>query len=163
MHLLVCLDESDVSKAILPEAARIADAGAFDVSLLHVRDVTRVHALHKHADGGDVALPGRLGARDRQIVRETIDDRDAALGRAEATARDTLDAALTHLAHGGACTVVHGADAAAEIIRYAREHDIGLIAMSAHSRHGISRLVWASTTQALIDSGVAPVMVVRPL
>ena len=66
------------------------------------------------------------------------------------------------LPEGTKCVVLHAAHPAEALIAYAGDHQIGLIAMATHSRRGISHFVWGSSTEAVIRSGVAPVLVVRP-
>jgi len=48
------------------------------------------------------------------------------------------------------------------IIEAAREDSVDLIAMSTHGRSGISAMVHGSVTEAVLSSGVAPVLLVRP-
>ena len=49
------------------------------------------------------------------------------------------------------------------IVEYAREQDVDLIAMATHGRSGLSRLVQGSVASQVLQSGVAPVLLVRPL
>jgi nucleotide-binding universal stress UspA family protein len=49
-----------------------------------------------------------------------------------------------------------------EIIRYAKEHDIGLIVMSTHGRSGISHLLVGSVAENVVRKSSCPVMTVRP-
>jgi nucleotide-binding universal stress UspA family protein len=51
---------------------------------------------------------------------------------------------------------------AGAIIEYAREHDFDLIAMATHGRGGLTQLVQGSVASAVVKSGVAPVMLIRP-
>ena len=51
-----------------------------------------------------------------------------------------------------------------EITRYAREHEIDLIAMGTHGRGGgIKRLLMGSVAENVVRSATCPVMTVRPL
>ena len=52
---------------------------------------------------------------------------------------------------------------ASVIIEYAKEHAIDLIAMATHGRSGLSRAVQGSVASEVMQSGVAPVLLVRPL
>jgi len=49
------------------------------------------------------------------------------------------------------------------IVDYAREQAVDLIAMATHGRSGLSRLVQGSVASQVVQSGVAPVLLVRPL
>jgi nucleotide-binding universal stress UspA family protein len=48
------------------------------------------------------------------------------------------------------------------IIERAREEQPDVIVMATHSRQGISHLLFGSTTEEVVRSGVAPVLVVHP-
>jgi nucleotide-binding universal stress UspA family protein len=49
-----------------------------------------------------------------------------------------------------------------EIIDFAREGGFDLIVMATHGRSGLSELVQGSIAGAVVKSGVAPVLLVRP-
>jgi nucleotide-binding universal stress UspA family protein len=49
------------------------------------------------------------------------------------------------------------------IVDYAREQAVDLIAMATHGRSGLNRLVQGSVASQVVQSGVAPVLLVRPL
>jgi len=51
--------------------------------------------------------------------------------------------------------------AAEEIITYAEENNIDLIAMSTHGRSGIGRWVFGSVTDKVLHAGDVPVLTVR--
>jgi nucleotide-binding universal stress UspA family protein len=57
----------------------------------------------------------------------------------------------------------HVSDGAASlIIEHAREEQADVIVMATRSRQGISHLLFGSTTEEVVRSGVAPVLVVHP-
>ncbi len=57
--------------------------------------------------------------------------------------------------------IVHG-DAAAEIVRVARERQVDLIVVSSHGRTGLGRILFGSTAEAVVRHASCPVLVVKP-
>ncbi len=58
-------------------------------------------------------------------------------------------------------TVVEGSPKA-EIIRYARTHDIDLIVMATHGRTGLAHVLMGSVAEAVVRTAPCPVLTVRP-
>ena len=57
--------------------------------------------------------------------------------------------------------IVHG-DAAAEIVRVAKEREVDLILISSHGRTGLGRILFGSTAEAVVRHANCPVLVVKP-
>lgn len=57
--------------------------------------------------------------------------------------------------------IAHG-DAAAEIVRVAKERDVDLIVVSSHGRTGLGRILFGSTAEAVVRHASCPVLVVKP-
>lgn len=57
--------------------------------------------------------------------------------------------------------IVHG-EAAAEIVRVAKEKSIDLIVVSSHGRTGLGRMLFGSTAEAVVRHSSCPVLVVKP-
>ncbi len=57
--------------------------------------------------------------------------------------------------------IVHG-EAAAEIVRVAREREVDLIVISSHGRTGLGRILFGSTAEAVVRHASCPVLVVKP-
>jgi nucleotide-binding universal stress UspA family protein len=57
--------------------------------------------------------------------------------------------------------LVHG-DAAGEIVRVAKEHDVDLIVISSHGRTGWGRMIFGSTAESVVRHAHCPVLVVKP-
>jgi nucleotide-binding universal stress UspA family protein len=57
--------------------------------------------------------------------------------------------------------IVHG-DAAAEIVRVARDREVDLIVVSSHGRTGWGRILFGSTAEAIVRHASCPVLVVKP-
>jgi nucleotide-binding universal stress UspA family protein len=58
-------------------------------------------------------------------------------------------------------TVVRYGDYAEEIIQFARENEVDLIAMATHARKGMSRIVFGSNAERVLHCLPAPVMLLR--
>lgn len=58
--------------------------------------------------------------------------------------------------------IIARGDAAAEIVRAAREIDVDLIVISSHGRTGIGRILFGSTAEAVVRHATCPVLVVKP-
>src|SRR5258705_11786851 len=57
--------------------------------------------------------------------------------------------------------IVHG-DAAAGIVRVARERQVDLVGISSHGRTGWGRILFGSTEEAVVGQASVPVLVVKP-
>jgi nucleotide-binding universal stress UspA family protein len=55
-----------------------------------------------------------------------------------------------------------GDDVDAELVKFAKEHQIDLIAMATHGRTGLAKVVMGSHAARMLGQRLAPVMVVRP-
>jgi nucleotide-binding universal stress UspA family protein len=57
--------------------------------------------------------------------------------------------------------IVHG-DAAAEIVRVAKEREVDLIVIASHGRTGLGRILFGSTAEEVVRHASCPVLVVKP-
>ncbi len=57
--------------------------------------------------------------------------------------------------------IVHG-EAAAEIVRVAKDRNVDLIVVSSHGRTGWGRILFGSTAEAVVRHASCPVLVVKP-
>ncbi len=57
--------------------------------------------------------------------------------------------------------IVRG-EAAAEIVRVAKERGVGLVVISSHGRTGLGRILFGSTAEAVVRHASCPVLVVKP-
>lgn len=57
--------------------------------------------------------------------------------------------------------ITHG-DAAAEIVRVAKEKEVDLIVIASHGRTGIGRILFGSTAESVVRHAHCPVLVVKP-
>jgi nucleotide-binding universal stress UspA family protein len=57
--------------------------------------------------------------------------------------------------------IAHG-EAAAEIVRVAKDRNVDLIVISSHGRTGLGRILFGSTAEAVVRHASCPVLVVKP-
>jgi nucleotide-binding universal stress UspA family protein len=139
-QIVVTLDGSDLSEAAVPVAARLAADLDADVTLLRV--VPPQGEKRSRPSRGDL-LP--------LIDLEEHQAGDALRGFAGAFP----DLAVQ-------CVVLVGRHAAEEIVDYLRHHPVDFVVMATHGHSGLRHLVAGSVTDAVVRSGLAPVVAVRP-
>jgi nucleotide-binding universal stress UspA family protein len=84
--------------------------------------------------------------------------------QAEHTAQEYLDAVADRLRVEGFHVSTHLSrlNAADAIVEFAEHHNVDLIAIATHGRSGVSRWVFGSVTQKVMQAAPAPMLVVRP-
>ena len=77
----------------------------------------------------------------------------------------TVDDLATSLQHRKICAEgdIDTGDPAMRILHYAEANHMDLIVMSTHGRTGLSRWVYGSVANKVLQAAPCPVMVVRPL
>lgn len=177
MKILVALDGSKFSEAVIEPAAKLAREAQAEVVLAQVvepHDIhsTRVTSREMHDVVEDEYAvsdmhSGRHGDNlmgSRVIdVPETLETSGQALDRVQTGAEDYLHqiSLRFHPVHPEVRVLV-GDDVEEELAAIARENQIDLIAMASHGRTGLGRLVLGSHADRMLKQGVAPVMIVRP-
>ena len=156
--ILVPLDGSSFGEAILGTVARLAPPLGARVELLLVLDPAHEPALAGSRSGG-VALAAAGGGQPPMGAVTRAGDWWAV----EQAARAYLAGCAEELPSVATTCVVDVADdPAAVIIARARQAHADLIAMATHGRTGLGQLLAGSVCAAVIRSGVAPVVVLRP-
>jgi nucleotide-binding universal stress UspA family protein len=133
-NILVPLDGSKETEAILPEVLRIAT----------IED--RIHFLHVVPP---VPAPAGLP------VSHLIGLLEQALAYLQATREKWLPGR-------GGLDLVRSGDAVQEILGVALEKNIQLIAMSTHARSGLGRFLLGSVASEVVKASQLPVLLVRP-
>jgi len=161
-RILVTLDRSDASEAILREVEHIASGSAPEVVLLTVAEVPDAAAEVPYplVVGGAVAP----GAVIEVPPPRTAEDKGQALERARQELTDYLEEKAIVLRHIGARveTEVRFGDPAKEILAEAKARRVDLIAMATHGRTGLAQVIFGSVAARVLGSGVRPVLLVRP-
>jgi len=105
-----------------------------------------------------------LGSADREDGSGVFPDVSPALDKADAAARERLDAGA---AHGGAAQVtveratVRSVNAHEGIVRYAEDQSVDLLVIAMGSRSGLGRMLMGSVTEKVIRYCPCPILVVE--
>ncbi|OFW67092.1 MAG: hypothetical protein A2Y74_06220 [Actinobacteria bacterium RBG_13_63_9] len=162
--VLVTIDRSKLSEAVLPHLQKLLSACPAEVSLLTVvrspRATRRSGADQSrvtHFASGDVAAVER-------VPPAYVETRGQAIQRTEHELLQRLEALSGPIRETGSQvrTVVRAGEPEQVIVDFAREGSYDLIVMATHGRSGLSELVQGSIAAAVVKSGVAPVLLVRP-
>lgn len=133
-RLMVCLDGSTVSAAILRVARRWAEALGLEVLVVHV-----AYPLAEHR-------PVDYPEETRVVVAEL-----------RRTAAELTEAGIV-----ADWAVVEDTDPATGIIRQAAHRMVDLIAMATHGRTGLERVLMGSVTTSVVRGASVPVLTLRP-
>ena len=170
MKILVTLDGSSESEAILPGAVALATAAKADVTLLTVASPEEgeypQRKEHENLMIVGSSIDANLSAIEEPPTTEPLESHGQALERVASTAEDYLGPFATRLKAEGLTVeqkVILSEHIAQSITEYARSEGFDLIAMSTHGRSGLSSLIQGSVASAVVRSGVAPILLVRPL
>jgi nucleotide-binding universal stress UspA family protein len=146
-HILVTVDGSRASEAVVPYAIDLARRVGARMTLLRV--VNTVGATHVKASERGAVSPGGGLAWARE--------------RGEREAQDYLDSQVKKLASADVSlqTLVRSGDPAAEVLAAARETGADTIAMATHSRRGLDRLMMGSVAERVVHGSPAPVLLLR--
>jgi nucleotide-binding universal stress UspA family protein len=143
--ILVPLDGSEVSEAILPEIERLATAFKASIFLLRVAYIDPIVYGVPYETPMPFEDPNKLQAaavREAEEYLSSIKERLKAKG-------------LTVKSH-----VVYGHDAE-EILDLSSQKDIDLIAMSTHGRSGVKRWLLGSVAEKVLRHATKPILLVR--
>jgi nucleotide-binding universal stress UspA family protein len=143
-NILVCLDGSSLSEAILPLVAELAKKSGSKVVLLNVIVVPTL-----------ITSLGKTEIEPTQATQLTDqeEDVDYYLENIAGTLREKgLDVE---------CVTVAGT-IEESIITYARTYQISLIALATHGRSGLSRFILGSTAETVLRKSGIPVLAVCP-
>ncbi len=137
--ILVTLDGSDLAMQALPVAGKVAALLGARVRLL------RVIAPVASGDPPQGDLSALVDLEERR-AREDL--------QRHARALDGVPVDVT---------VRVSSDPAQEIVRHLRESPVDFVVMATHGHGGLRQMVTGSVTEAVLRSGLAPVVAVRPV
>lgn len=172
MKVLIPLDGSKFAEEVLEAVTRMVDlkTGVTEVHLIQVVDSAKVHATWRRSPvsspqvGANWPAAGRLAMEAPSSTAPTaVETKDQALDRMHYESQEYLKG----IAHRffpkiGLTKVFFGEDPPEEIIRYARQEGVDLIAMATHGRTGLAYMLMGGVTSRVLNSRVAPVLLVRP-
>jgi len=162
--ILVTLDRSKISEAVLPELKRLLEGSPAEVTLFAVGEPPQ--ATRRRRAGPSQPTP--LGTAGTGVLGPAppryAETRDQAVQRSEHELLEYLGSLSASVRETGSTVDVATrlGEPEREIIDFAREGGFDLIAMATHGRSGLSELVQGSIAGAVVKSGVAPVLLVRP-
>ena len=137
-RLLVPLDGSELAETVFSYVRELSARVGFEVVLLHVCDA---------AELGSESQYRAYIERAAEKVRKESEELQKGTGTKGKQIVVKGDVVVDYPAEG--------------ILRYADEHDIGLILMATHGRSGISRWAWGSVADRLLRSICVPILMVR--
>ena len=163
-RILVPLDGSDFSTQIVPGVKKLFPPGSCELVLYHVGAHHQGHtALPPHVASDQVDMQMYDSGSDYELARHPIYSSQAD-DTFLAEWKDGLEPLAESLRSAG-YTVSTDADlghAADAIIQRAHQDDIDLIAMTTHGRSGITRLLFGSVAEKVVQHTSVPVLLIRP-
>lgn len=144
-HVMVTLDGSELAEQALEYAERILPEGG-QITLLSVVDVPDIQVYTMY----DMPL----------LVKEM--DYDQFVNKVESGMKEYLDGLVKSLHQRGlhAETKILAGDPAQVIVDQAAKSKVDTIVMSTHGRSGLSRWLFGSVTQKVLNAMPCPVLVV---
>jgi nucleotide-binding universal stress UspA family protein len=163
--VLVPLDGSAFSRQIVPLLRHTFAPAAYQLVLFRVGEQP-LGVFGMPSRSSITAWPRLEYATpyDREFARHPI-----YADQQEHNLRAALEASLTAerraLEQAGytVSVVVRFGDAAEEIVTFAREADVDLVAMATHGRSGLSHVLLGSVAEQVLRKLTIPVMLVRPV
>ena len=127
--------------------------------------VTKADGASSHPagdySGGDIRWLS--GLKQDGPLGTMVETRDQAIYRMLFSARDRLNLLATRIKHVPVtANVAMNKHPAAAIAEYVARHDIDLVLMRTHGRHGVGRAVLGSVAEDVVRVVAAPVMLVGP-
>jgi nucleotide-binding universal stress UspA family protein len=143
-RILVPLDGSTLSEAVLPHAQKLARALDVEIVLLHV-DVSPAPEFDNHTSP--------FAPQPEEFKKMYVDEKAYIKNMCAKLERDGLR--TTYLLRDGAV--------AETIMEVAEIEKADLIAMSTHGRTGMLRLLLGSVAEQVVHHSKIPVMLIRPI
>lgn len=167
--ILVPLDGSPLAEQALPAVRSLLEQGVEEAVLFAVGEAPRATpAGRRRGLRRPVPLASMPGTFPRGAIPATprayAETRDQAIEREEHELLDYLEDIAPRLRDTGrkVTTVARLGDPAREIIDYAGRNGCDLIVMTTHGRSGLRAVVQGSVMERVLQSGVAPVLALRP-
>jgi nucleotide-binding universal stress UspA family protein len=161
-RVLVTLDGSEVSEAVLTEVEKLAVGAGVAVTLFSVAEVPGATSeMPEPARGAGLLAPG---VTTEGLPGKVYEDRGQAIQRARDEVGQYLASRAEKLRSKGVevDTAVGFGDPTEEILETARARGADLIAMATHGRTGLSSVLFGSVASRVVGSGALPVLLVRP-
>lgn len=156
-RVLVTLDGSELSEAVLEPARSLCESTGAQITLLRVAQVSN----GAEAPGGYASAPEAAGTVAAP-TRETVDQK---MLRIEDEVQRYLDEKARKLRLRGDVVeteVLFSDKVADSIVQYAKGMDADLIMMSTHGRTGLGSILPGSIAQKVLRASHRPVLMVCP-
>ncbi len=141
--ILVCLDGSKLAEQIIPHAVEVA--ATHKAKLILFRVMPLPVAVAPGAPGVPIEAP--------MTPEEEAEAKNYLLGVAGPLAEKGIRAEVV---------VQQGASAGKEIVEFAKEKSVDLIALATHGRSGLGRAVFGSVADFVLRESGLPILLVRP-
>ncbi len=172
MRILVTLDGSDLSETALGPAKQVADEQNAEIYLMRVADTPPKPSVTPRVRSSDALLDSGSTGRPLGYVQTptdyeaTIDDKTVTEHLEDEAEQEMLQYLKEKGIFFGDRSVMYEIaiddDPAEMIIESAQENEIDLIVMATHDRSGLGKLLKGSVADEVLESGVAPVLLVHP-
>ena len=167
MRILATFDGTPYGEATFPTLLELAALPNVEFTLLSIAREPIVHAQFRGEPRAYTSgqIYGAPGTRITPALPRYPERKDQAIQRSRAELEDYLLALASRLPSGTHVRVEAQVSdhPARTIIERAREEHPDMIVMASHSREGMLRVFLGSTTEEVMRSGVAPVLVVHPV
>jgi nucleotide-binding universal stress UspA family protein len=163
-HVLVTLDGSSLSEAVLPVVADQFAGSETVVTLLTVGEIPHATVEEPASSVQPYVFLGAPRPAMRLETPRYAETKEQALERRVETMKAYLEERAQPLRERGieVRTVVEFGDPKYVITEHAGEPDVDLLAMATHGHSGLAALIFGSVTSHVLFSGVRPVLLVRP-
>lgn len=166
--LLVPLDGSILSEEVLPLVKGLLEMGVEEATVFRVGEAPRATVRRRRGVRTPFPITSTIGPFAHGVIPATsptyVETKDQAVEREEHELLEYLEAVGRPLVEAGrrVQAAVHFGEPATEIIDFAKKGQFDLIVMATHGRSGLRETLHGSVTAAVVRSGVAPVLVLRP-
>lgn len=163
-RILVTLDGSRLSEAVLPQVERLVAGTDASVTMLRVAELPEQTVAGRVQTPTPLVIVGAGPAMTTKTEPQLAETRDQAFRRVKDEVKGYLDEKVRDLRAKGieADSATRLGHPAEEIIDYAQTHDVDMILMSTHGRSGLGRMFFGSVAGRVLLSGVKPLLLVRP-
>ena len=164
--VLVTLDGSPLSEAVMPVVANLVAGTEAVVTLLTVGEVpsATVEGPTETVQPFIFLTLSAPAVRFASAAPKYVETKTQAIERREEELAAYLGQKAEPLRKLGVevNTIVQFGNAAERIVSYARRPEIDLIVMATHGRTGLRTVIFGSVAGRVLYSGVRPVLLVRP-
>ena len=167
MKVLATFDGSALSEATLPQLTMIARLPTAEFVFVAVASSAK--DSFQSPLNPPLAASGEISQTVPSVVSAPpdaqLETKGQAIERKQAEMKDYLQGIAARLGVENRTTIeaIFGMNPADAIIETARKHQSDLIVMATRGQTGIRHALFGSTTEKVVRSGVAPVLLVHPV